>query len=93
MGVFGAISSGVAVVLMTLGGVFVAGVSLKQGCIVTGFAFIGSVGFSLGKYLQQKPTPDPTLEIAAIESAKSVAQAEKAADAVQDAKDAVSRPQ
>jgi hypothetical protein len=80
MGVFGAIMSGVGVGLAALG----IGISWQKSLILVGIA----AGISLGKYLQTKPTPDPHLENASIESAKSVAQAVRAADAVQDAKDA-----
>lgn len=87
MGIFGALTSGLASGLTGLG----VGVSRTQAI----WLFVIPTGWSLGKYLQTKPTPDKlqaALETASIEQAKSVAQAVKAADAVQDAKDAAPKP-
>ena len=89
MGIIGAIISGIGVALATLGGIFVAGVTLRQGYILMGFSVVGAVGASLGKFLQTHSTPDQlkdALDTASKESAKSVEQAGKAADAVADAK-------
>jgi TctA family transporter len=83
VGIMGAIVSGGAQGLLAFS------IRIPWGKALTLFG--GAVAISLGKYLNSHSEPDQlqaALDTASRESAKSVAQAGKAASAVQDAKDA-----
>ena len=87
IGIVGAVISGGAMGLTAV----VIGISWQKTLALVGV----SAAISLGKFLQTHSTPDKlqaALDTAATESAKSVAQAGKAADAVRDARDAVQGP-
>lgn len=81
--------SGGAAALITQGGGAVLGIPGKQLWELTGINFVIMGLYRLGEFLQLHGAPDKlqqSLDIAAKESAKVVAQAGKAADAVADAK-------
>ena len=81
--------SGGAAALITGGGGAVLGIPQKQVWLLMGTNFVLMGLYRMGEFLQLHGAPDKlqqTLEIAAIESNKAVAQASKAADAVAEAK-------
>lgn len=92
LGIMRSFLSGGASALITGGGGAVLGIPQKQVWLLMGTNFILMGLYRMGEFLQLHGAPDKlqqTLEAAAIESNKAVAQASKAADAVAEAKAAI----
>jgi hypothetical protein len=88
IGLMGAAISGAAAVLSTLTGSAVAGLTSHQFWIMTGVNVGVAVLVSLGKYLQNTPTPTPIQQ--KVDVAEAAAQ--QTVKAVADVKDAVNKP-